>query len=99
MYFLFNNLALGFLHMQSSFDRDNYIEVLYNNISPQMHSQFAKHGSNVVSHQGGSYDYRSVMHYGQTAFSSNGQITMKTKVSYSFFIRYEILFIIIFPAF
>lgn len=81
MYCSFNILALGFLHMQSSFDRDNYIEVLYNNIKPQMHSQFAKQGTNVVSHMGGSYDYGSIMHYGERAFSMNGQITMKTKVS------------------
>ena len=80
-YFISIDSALGFLHMQSSFDRDNYIEILFQNISPSMHSQFRKEGTNTISHMGGRYDYASIMHYGETAFSSNGQITIKTKVN------------------
>lgn len=84
LYCLFNNSALGFLHMQSSFDRDNYVEILYNNIDQHAHSQFRKMGTNAVSHMGGKYDFASIMHYGAKAFSKNGQITIKAKVYFLF---------------
>lgn len=66
--------------MQSSFDRDNYVEILYQNIVPAMHNQFKKEGDNVVSHFGGSYDLSSVMHYSANAFSKNGKMTIRVKV-------------------
>ncbi|XP_055298047.1 zinc metalloproteinase nas-4-like [Sitodiplosis mosellana] len=71
--------ALGFLHMQSSFDRDKYIKILWENISKEMHNQFQKYGDDVISHMGGKYDYASIMHYGSDAFSKNGKMTIKAK--------------------
>lgn len=71
--------ALGFLHMQSAFDRDNYVEILFQNIKPGVESNFRKEGSNVVSHMGGSYDLGSIMHYSGRAFTNNGQLTIRAK--------------------
>ncbi|XP_055298023.1 zinc metalloproteinase nas-13-like [Sitodiplosis mosellana] len=71
--------ALGFLHMQSSFDRDKYVEILWENIEPGNAGQFEMMGDNVVSHMGGEYDYSSIMHYAGKSFSQNGKLTIKTK--------------------
>lgn len=80
---LFDFSALGFLHMQSSFDRDRYVEILWGNIEPGKEDQFRIEGDNVVSHMGGKYDYASIMHYDEKAFSKNKQITIRTKVNYN----------------
>lgn len=72
--------ALGFLHMQSAYDRDDYIDIQWENIQPKANVQFKKHGSNVLTYFGGTYDYDSIMHYPADAFTKNGKLTMKTKV-------------------
>lgn len=72
--------ALGFLHMQSAYDRDDYIDIQWENIQPKANVQFKKHGSNVLTYFGGTYDYDSIMHYPGDAFTKNGKVTMKTKV-------------------
>ncbi|XP_031629485.1 zinc metalloproteinase nas-13-like [Contarinia nasturtii] len=71
--------ALGFLHMQSAYDRDDYIEIIWDNMMPGLEAQFEKSGSNIISHFAGGYDYKSIMHYGGAAFSKNGKLTIKTK--------------------
>ncbi|XP_039659679.1 high choriolytic enzyme 1-like [Perca fluviatilis] len=64
------NHALGFWHEQTRSDRDNYVTINWANIDPQMAYNFNKQVSNNLNT---SYDYSSIMHYGRTAFSINGQ--------------------------
>lgn len=70
--------ALGFFHMQSSFDRDNYVRINYNNIASGSERAFDKYSKAQVSYFGTSYDFDSVMHYRRTAFSKNGLNTIET---------------------
>jgi len=70
--------SLGFYHMQSAHDRDDYVDIIWENIQPGTENNFAKHEANRVSHFGVGYDYGSVMHYSATAFSINGQRTIVT---------------------
>lgn len=69
--------ALGLWHEQSRNDRDEHIEILWENIADDMEYNFDKHvldGEDL-----GVYDYNSIMHYSETAFSINGQPTIRTK--------------------
>ncbi|CAI5665732.1 high choriolytic enzyme 1 isoform X2 [Oreochromis niloticus] len=65
--------ALGFNHEQTRSDRDQYIRVLWENITPGMEHNFDK--INTLN-QGTPYDYGSVMHYHKYAFSKNNQPTL-----------------------
>ncbi|XP_078139306.1 high choriolytic enzyme 1-like isoform X2 [Centroberyx gerrardi] len=65
--------ALGFHHEQCRSDRDRYIRILLENITPGWEYAFDKENT---QNQGTSYDYNSVMHYSRYAFSDNGQPTM-----------------------
>jgi Astacin (Peptidase family M12A) len=66
--------AIGAWHEQSRGDRNSYITVNLANVDPAYASQFSMHTSDGAMF--GAYDYCSVMHYGQTAFSANGGSTM-----------------------
>ncbi|XP_063698168.1 zinc metalloproteinase nas-4-like [Culicoides brevitarsis] len=68
--------ALGFEHMQSSFDRDDYVEIKWENLWPGTEHNFEKYNSSVVTGFGVPYDYNSVMHYGPLDFSINGLQTI-----------------------
>ncbi|UYV84390.1 MEP1B [Cordylochernes scorpioides] len=61
--------AIGFEHEQSRADRDNYVNILWDNIKPGAESQFAKYTLAQIQHLGEPYDYASVMHYEKNAFS------------------------------
>lgn len=66
--------ALGILHEQSRYDRDNHIIIYEENIYEHMLSNFS-----LVRHVGnGSYDINSIMHYPSDAFSKNGRPTITT---------------------
>jgi hypothetical protein len=69
--------VLGFYHEQSRPDRDNYLEIHLENVESNMVHNFNKYawGSTVLN-QGSGYDYKSIMHYETTAFSTNGKPTM-----------------------
>ncbi|XP_014370623.2 uncharacterized protein LOC106720435 isoform X1 [Papilio machaon] len=71
--------TLGFYHMQSSPDRDDYIDVHWENILQPARHNFRKYNTFAVSDFGIGYDYESVLHYGRKAFSSNGQDTLVPK--------------------
>ncbi|XP_013144359.1 PREDICTED: uncharacterized protein LOC106107891 [Papilio polytes] len=71
--------TLGFYHMQSSPDRDDYIDVLWENILQPARHNFRKYNTFAVSDFGIGYDYESVLHYSRKAFSSNGQDTLVPK--------------------
>jgi hypothetical protein len=72
--------AIGLWHEQSRTDRGNYINILWNNIQDghehnfETYEQRGQTGQNV-----GTYDIRSLMHYGSYAFSRNGNPTITRK--------------------
>jgi hypothetical protein len=70
--------AAGMYHEQSRADRDNYITILTANISAGYEHNFNKVANSISSC---AYDFGSIMHYPLTAFSSNGQPTIKLKVA------------------
>ncbi|XP_076589673.1 high choriolytic enzyme 1-like [Chaetodon auriga] len=65
--------ALGFNHEQTRSDRDQYIRVEWQNITPGKEHNFYK--INTLN-QETTYDYGSVMHYHKYGFSSNGLPTL-----------------------
>ena len=69
--------AAGFYHEQSRGDRDDFITVVWDEIERAHHSAFRKRGSR--GKDIGPYDYGSVMHYGNRAFSKRGAPTIVVK--------------------
>ncbi|XP_026764196.2 seminal metalloprotease 1-like [Galleria mellonella] len=67
---------IGFLHMQSTYNRDDYVRIVQENISPGTENNFAIYTSDLVSNLNVEYDYVSCLHYGPYAFSNNGQPTI-----------------------
>ncbi|KAK3603705.1 hypothetical protein CHS0354_023311 [Potamilus streckersoni] len=73
--------ALGLVHEHQLPDRDNFIEILYNNVQPNMRIWFNKYSTQEVNQLTVPYEYSSVMHYGVTAFSSDGKLpTIRAKL-------------------
>jgi hypothetical protein len=68
--------ALGLWHEQSRADRDEHVQILFANISPQFRHNFDRHVQDGTDL--GDYDFGSIMHYPRTAFSINGQPTIIT---------------------
>ena len=61
--------TLGFLHEQSRADRDEYVQVHYENIRKKNHGQFWQMNEDQWVDQDVVYDYGSVMQYGGYSFS------------------------------
>jgi|SRR5215216_959871 len=74
--------ALGLWHEQSRSDRDDFIEVLLQNVAPNRRHNFDKHVQDADDL--GRYDFDSIMHYSATAFSINGQPTIRARGGQSF---------------
>lgn len=68
--------AVGLWHEQSREDRDQHIRILWDNIEDGKEHNFNQHVSD--GDDIGAYDFQSIMHYGETAFSKNGQPTIET---------------------
>ncbi|MFK7936717.1 MAG: M12 family metallopeptidase, partial [Saprospiraceae bacterium] len=68
--------AAGHWHEQSRQDRDNFVEINFENIESDKAFNFDKYS---VGADIGDYDFNSIMHYGKTAFSTNGQSTIDFK--------------------
>ncbi|XP_001655416.2 seminal metalloprotease 1 isoform X1 [Aedes aegypti] len=68
--------AVGFRHMQNTYNRDDYVEIVWENIQPGSEHNFRLYEADTVSNFGTGYDYGSVMHYDSTAFSINGEKTI-----------------------
>lgn len=67
--------AAGFYHEQARNDRDQYVDIFWDNIiEDKKHNFFLQGGQDL-----GYYDYLSVMHYGAYDFNVNGQPTIKRK--------------------
>ncbi|CAL8110684.1 unnamed protein product [Orchesella dallaii] len=72
--------ALGFHHEHGRPDRDDYIDILWQNVIPGMEHAFQKYSWNEVTAFGVAYNTKSIMHYDNYAFSNEGQPTILVKV-------------------
>lgn len=72
--------AVGFMHEQSRPERDQFVDIKYSNIKPGSENNFKKAEESRTNGFGVKYDYNSVMHYSEYAFSRNGQKTINPKV-------------------
>ena len=79
--------AIGFLHEQARTDRDDYVEILYENVKSGKSRQFdiAKIDTDTF---GTPYDGFSIMHYGRKAFSKNEKDTIRSIVNIFLLISY-----------
>lgn len=68
--------SIGFYHMQSSTDRDNFVTINYENVVKGAEENFKKYDSSLF---GTNYDLRSLMHYGAHYFSKNSKPTMEPR--------------------
>lgn len=71
--------VVGFGHEHNRIERDTYIDIQLQNVQRFAVFNFRKQTN--TNAFGVQYDYGSVMHYSATAFSSNGQPTIVSKVS------------------
>lgn len=71
--------AVGLWHEQSREDRTKFVTINFQNIESGKEHNFNQHISD--GDDVGIYDYGSIMHYGSTAFSKNGQPTIVPKQS------------------
>jgi hypothetical protein len=69
--------AAGMFHEQSRNDRDDFVDVLYQNIQTGKEHNFEKGGSSIAGV--GMYDYGSIMHYGAYSFTSTNSPTIQVK--------------------
>ncbi|XP_038209481.1 seminal metalloprotease 1-like [Zerene cesonia] len=74
--------VLGFFHMQSTYNRYNYVRIAWENIQRGMEYNFDRYESNLVSNLGLPYEYQSCMHYSTHAFSVTGRPTIIALRSY-----------------
>lgn len=74
--------ALGFLHEQNRHERDDFVNIQFQNIQPNAVGNFDKATPQSTIDFGVPYDYGSVMHYSANAFSTNGRPTIIAKVSW-----------------
>lgn len=72
--------ALGFDHEHDRPDRDDYVNIFWQNILPGLEFAFAKDSPKYFTTFDVPYNYRSIMHYDGRAFSKNGQSTIVAKV-------------------
>ncbi|MGL5825817.1 MAG: M12 family metallopeptidase [Nocardioides sp.] len=71
--------TVGLVHEHTRYDRDDYVTVALVNVYANAHSQFAKQqdeGGLVGGVRGLPYDFGSIMHYSQMAFSANRHPTL-----------------------
>lgn len=71
--------SIGFIHEQSRPDRDKYVKIVWENIKKKLKSNFQKYPKYLVDNFGVKYDFDSVLHYHNSAFSKNGDPTLIDK--------------------
>lgn len=80
--------ALGFYHMHSVPERDNYVTVYWNNIIPNQRHHFYKFPDrSQVSDFYMPYDFNSIMHLPHNAFSANGHPTILPNVNFHIYLK------------
>ena len=68
--------AAGLFHEQSRRDRNDHVQIFWQNIQSGKSSQFERHGWFLAREKDiGAYDLRSIMHYSSCAFSVNPNCT------------------------
>lgn len=72
--------ALGFYHMQSASNRDDYITIKWENVQKGKEYNFDKYETDVVTDFDIEYDLLSIMHYGAYDFSVNQKATIEPLV-------------------
>jgi hypothetical protein len=72
--------ALGLMHEHQRADRDLFISINLNNVDPGLDYAFDLFNT---MNNASSYDFYSIMHYSQYAFSKNGLPTMNTLPQYA----------------
>ncbi|CAB1451672.1 unnamed protein product [Pleuronectes platessa] len=70
--------ALGFQHEHARADRDEYVNIMLDQIKPGKEDNFKTYDDQVSSALGVPYDYSSVMHYSKTSFSIGLEPTIVT---------------------
>lgn len=77
--------TLGFVHQHSSPNRDDFVQINWNNIEDGHERNFKKYNSSFITDYSFAYDYDSLMHYSAKSFSKNGNPTIESLV-YNFYI-------------
>ncbi|XP_034555709.1 meprin A, alpha (PABA peptide hydrolase), tandem duplicate 1 [Notolabrus celidotus] len=73
--------ALGFYHEQSRTDRDDYVDIWLDQVTPGLEHNFNKYNDDYITDQNTPYDYESLMHYRPFSFNKNESIpTITTKI-------------------
>jgi len=72
--------AVGFWHEHERWDRNDHIDIIWNNIERDAYDQFGKVNLLESDYYGENYDYFSIMHYDSKSFSKNGLNTIEAKV-------------------
>ncbi|XP_047647635.1 meprin A subunit beta [Phacochoerus africanus] len=73
--------ALGFFHEQSRSDRDDYVSIIWDRITPGRENNFKAYTDEETDSLNVPYDYNSVMHYSKTAFQIGSEPTIVTRIS------------------
>ncbi len=74
--------AAGMFHEQTRQDRDNFVKINWANITDGKAHNFEKYTERGYAGMDlGTYNYESIMHYGPTAFSKNGNATIESKIA------------------
>jgi hypothetical protein len=63
--------TIGFLHEQNREDRDQFVEILWDNIAEVNHAQFKKLPNDYMRVVGRPFDYQSIMMYSSATFSQS----------------------------
>lgn len=71
--------AVGFWHEHERWDRDDFIDILWQNIDRDAYDQFGRVNLFESNYYDEKYDYYSIMHYDRKSFSKNGGDTMVSR--------------------
>ncbi|XP_028970599.2 meprin A subunit alpha-like [Esox lucius] len=63
--------ALGFYHEQSRTDRDDYVNIWWDQVLPGFDHSFYKYADDFITDQNTPYDYESILHYGPYSFNKD----------------------------
>ncbi|XP_035693893.1 tolloid-like protein 1 [Branchiostoma floridae] len=72
---------IGFWHEHSRPDRDDFVNILYENVKDGERHNFEKLWKTQINSLGQRYDYMSIMHYGSRYFTKNGRETLSPRQS------------------